>query len=472
MDHTSAGPEPAAAAAGAFTSGGAVPWVLALCALLPALGTSIANVALPHFAQAFAAPFQQVQWVVLAYLLANTTLVVGAGRLGDLLGRRRLLLLGLAVFTAASALCGVAPSLALLVAARALQGLGAAVLMALSMAMVRDAVPKSQAGRAMGLLGTASALGTALGPTLGGVLLAGLGWPALFLAKVPLGLLALGLAWRYLPHDRRAAGADGGRFDGRGTVLLALALSACALAMTARDGAFGAFNLLLALGAAAGLALFMAAQARTASPLVRLAYLRDPVLRVGFATSLLVSTVVMATMVVGPFYLGQALGLDAARVGLALAGGPVVAALAGVPAGRLVDRHGARRMAVAALAGMAAGCGALCLVPTGWGVAGYVLPIAVVTAHYALFQAANNTAVMADVAPDQRGVVAGLLNLARNLGLVTGTALMGSVFSLASAAVSLQAASPQALAHGMRCTFALAAALLVAALGAVLARKA
>ena len=468
MDQASTGHERATAAAGASTSTGAVPWVLALCALLPALGTSIANVALPHFTEAFGAPFQHVQWVVLAYLLANTTLVVGAGRLGDLLGRRRLLLAGLVVFTAASALCGAAPSLALLVVARAVQGVGAAMLMALSMAMVRDAVPRSQAGRAMGLLGTASALGTALGPTLGGVLLAGLGWPAVFLVKVPLGLLALGLAWRYLPRGRSAAGAAAPGFDGRGTLLLALTLSAYTLAITMRGGAFNAFNLALALGAAAGLALFLWSQARTASPLVRLARLRDPVLGAGFAMSLLVSTVMMATQVVGPFYLGYALGLDAARMGLALASGPMVAALAGVPAGRLVDRHGSQRMTAAALAGMAAGCLALCLLSTGWGVAGYVLPVAVVTAHYALFQAANNTAVMAGVDPDQRGVVSGLLNLARNLGLVTGAALMGSVFAQAAGGVSLAVAGPQVLAHGTHCTFALAVVLLVAALGIAL----
>ncbi|MBP6651804.1 MAG: MFS transporter, partial [Xylophilus sp.] len=109
--------------------------------LLSSLGTSIANVGLPTLARAFNAPFQQVQWVVLAYLLATTTLVVSAGRLGDMVGRRRLLLAGIALFTLASVLCGMAPTLGLLIAARALQGLGAAVMMALTMALVAQAVP-------------------------------------------------------------------------------------------------------------------------------------------------------------------------------------------------------------------------------------------------------------------------------------------------------------------------------------------
>ena len=162
---------------------------LSLSLLLSSLGTSIANVGLPTLAQAFGAIFAQVQWVVLAYLLAITTLIVSVGRLGDLLGRRRLLLGGIALFTFASALCGLAPTLPWLIAARALQGLGAAVMMALTMALVGELVPKARTGSAMGLLGTMSAVGTALGPSLGGVLIATLGWRALFLVNLPLGCL-------------------------------------------------------------------------------------------------------------------------------------------------------------------------------------------------------------------------------------------------------------------------------------------
>ncbi|MGH8412741.1 MAG: MFS transporter, partial [Pseudomonas sp.] len=162
---------------------------LSLSMLLASLGTSIANVGLPSLVQAFDASFQAAQWVVLAYLLAITAVIVSVGRLGDLMGRSRLLLAGLLLFTVASALCGMAPSLGLLIAARALQGLGAAVMMAMTMALVGGTVTKKRTGRAMGLLGTMSAMGTALGPSLGGVLIAGFGWRALFFITVPLGVL-------------------------------------------------------------------------------------------------------------------------------------------------------------------------------------------------------------------------------------------------------------------------------------------
>src|SRR3712207_121336 len=202
---------------------------LALPMLLSSLGTSSANVALPTLTQAFSVSFQAAQWIVLAYLLATTTLIVSVGRLGDIIGRRRLLLTGLVLFAVASLLCGVAPVLWLLIAARAAQGLGAAIMMALSLAFVGETVPKDKTGSAMGLLGTMSAIGTALGPSLGGVLIAGLSWRAIFLVNVPLALTALLLAQRYLPADSRGARTETPQFDMPGTLLLALILGAYAL---------------------------------------------------------------------------------------------------------------------------------------------------------------------------------------------------------------------------------------------------
>lgn len=452
-----------------------VGWALASLALpmlLSSLGTSIANVALPTLATSFRAPFHAVQWVVLAYLVATTTLVVGAGRLGDVTGRRRLLSAGILVFTLASALCGLAPTLGMLVAARALQGVGAATMLALTLAFVGETVPRERTGAAMGLLGTMSAVGTALGPSLGGLLIAGLGWRAIFLVTLPLGAAALVMARRYLPADRRAAKAGRPRFDLAGTVVLALTLASYALAMTVGRGGLGARSAALLTGAALGVALFVRVEARAKAPLVRVAAFQDPALGAGFAMSALVSTVMMATMVVGPFYLARALGLDAGSVGLVLSAGPLVAAMTGVPAGRAVDRFGAQRTTLAGLLGIVAGAVGLSMMPAAAGVVGYVIPIVVITAHYALFQTANNTAVLADVDAGERGVVSGLLNLSRNLGLITGASVMGSVFAKASGAADVAAADPAALAAGMRATFVVAAVLVVIALAVARASRA
>lgn len=439
--------------------------------LLSSLGTSIANVGLPTLAQAFSASFQEVQWIVLAYLLAITTLIVSVGRLGDIVGRRRLLLAGISLFTAASVLCGLAPTLWLLIAARAAQGLGAAVMMALTMAFVGETVPKARTGRAMGLLGTMSAIGTALGPSLGGALLSGPGWRAIFLVNAPLGVLAFLLARRHLPVDRREPRTGRAGFDPVGTSLLALTLAAYALAMTLGHGGFGSLNVVLLLTAALGVGLFVRAEARAASPLIRPAMFRDPVLSSSLAMSALVSTVMMATLVVGPFHLARTLGLDEARVGLVLSVGPLVAALSGVPAGRVADRFGAPRMTVAGLIGMAAGSFLLSLAPATLGVLGYIAPIVVVTAGYAVFQTANNTVVMTGIRPDQRGVTSGMLNLSRNLGLITGTSVMGAVFAFASATKDVTTARSDAVATGTHVTFAVAGVLIVVALAIAIAGR-
>ena len=432
--------------------------------LLSSLGTSIANVALPTLAQAFTASFQEVQWVVLAYLLAITTLVVSVGRLGDVTGRRRLLLAGFFLFTMASVLCGVAPTLWLLVFARAAQGLGAAIMMALTMAFVGETVPQEKTGSAMGLLGTMSAIGTALGPSLGGILIAELGWQAVFLVNLPLGIVTLLLAYRYLPADRRMPKADRAGFDNVGTLLLALTLAAYALAMTIGRGSFGPLNIALLLAAIFGLGLFVLAERTTASPLIRLAVFRDPVLSASLAMSVLVATVMMATLVVGPFYLSGALGLDTALVELVVSVGPLVVALTGVPAGRITDRFGAERMTVVGLIGIGVGSFFLSTLPTTFGIPGYIAPLVVITAGYALFQTANNTDVMTDIPRGQRGVISGMLNLSRNLGLITGASVMGAVFAHASGAIDITTARPEVVAIGMRITFAIAALLIVGAL--------
>ncbi len=454
------------------TSGNANPtasarWALAglsLSALLPALGTSIANVGLPAMAEAFKASFQQVQWIVLAYLLAITTLIVSVGRLGDIVGRRRLLLAGIVLFTAASALSGLAPTLWLLIAARAAQGLGAAVMMALAMALVSEMVPKAKIGSAMGLLGTMSAIGTALGPSLGGLLIAGLGWRAIFLISAPLGMVSFVLANRHLPPDRQMRKADRAAFDTAGTLLLALTLTAYALAMTVGGGSFGAANLVLLLAAGVGGGLFIRAQARAIAPLVPISMFRDPAMGASLAANALVSTVMMATLVVGPFYLSLGLGLNPALVGMVMSVGPVTSAMSGVLAGRSVDRLGPSFAVNVGLILMAIGTFALAFVPAMLGTAGYVSAILVLTAGYQLFQAGNNTAVMQNVSTDRRGVVSGLLNLSRNLRLITGASLMGAVFAFGSGGIDPSAAATQAVASGMRLTFLVAGMLILVGL--------
>jgi MFS family permease len=267
---------------------------------------------------------------------------------------------------------------------------------------------------------------------------------------LPAAVLAFVLA-RRLPRDAPARAAA--RFDLTGLLLLVAGLLAFALACTGAGPAMR--GALLAASTLSGI-LFMRAQVSTPAPLVPPALLRDPVLAPGFAMTALM----MATMLVGPFYLGRALRLPAGAVGMVLAVGPLVAALAGVPAGRIVDRHGARTAGTAGLAAMTLGSCLLALLPVRAGVVGWIVALVVLTAGYALFQAANNTAVMDAAGDARRGVVAGLANLARQLGLIAGSALLGAVFAPGARGTA------QDVAAAMHATFAVAALLPLLALGA------
>jgi MFS family permease len=313
----------------------------------------------------------------------------------------------------------------------------------------------------MGLLGTMSAIGTAMGPTLGGVLISMAGWRAIFVVTALGGAVAFWLARRFLPADRMRPETPGGGLDVVGTVFLAMTLGAYALAMTIGRGHFGSANVTLLGAAALGVMVFILVQMTVASPLIRLALFKAPAFSAAIASSALVSTVVMATLVVGPFYLSRTLGLDAGLIGFVLSVGPFCAALTGVSAGRLADRLGAQRMTRAGLVGIATGTILLSVLPATLGILGYVLPLIVMTVGYALFQTANNTAVMADIDADQRGIVSGLLNLSRNLGLITGASAMGAVFA---AAADITTAPADAVARGMRVTFAVATILIAGAL--------
>lgn len=379
---------------------------LALSMLLASLGTSIANIALPELAAAFTAPFAQVQTVVVAYLAALTLSVVSAGRLADRYGAKNILVAGLALFASASLLCALAPNLWLLIAARALQGVGAAFLMTLAMTLMRQTASAARIGRAMGLLGTVSALGTALGPTLGGLLIPLAGWRAVFWVLVPLAALALILAVSLLPNG---------------------------------------------------------SQRKSAQP-SRLWSVMNRELLPNLLINLLVAAVMMTTLVVGPFYLGAGLGLTATQVGLVMSVGPLISIVSGVPSGHLVDAWGSRRVLVMGLLLLAAGSGLLALLPNAIGIAGYVLAIIVLTPGYQLFQAANNTAALAQTPSQQQGTVSGLLGLSRNLGLIVGASAMGAVFAAAVGTDAFALAPASTIAAGMRQTFLLAGVLMLAAL--------
>jgi MFS family permease len=325
----------------------------------------------------------------------------------------------------------------------------------------------------MGLLATMSAVGTASGTPLGGLLTTMFGWRSVFLVNLPLGIVALVLVFMFVPSARATPMASGARFDLVGTILLAGTLTAYALAMTVGDAAAGQAGMWLLAAAVAGTAVFVFSQARVPWPLIRLTAFRDPDLGAGLFNNIVIMMAATMSSLVGPFYLSGAIGLNAALVGLVMAIGPVTAVLGSVAMGRVVDRFGTSRIVFAGLVLAAAGLLVVTILPAGYGLAGFIVGLAVFSLGYIAFVVANNTAIMSGAGPGDRGVVSGMLNLARNLGSITAAAALGALFARASGTADVALAAPAALIRGTRVTFAASAAIIAVsiAITAVLAYR-
>ncbi|MFI5430158.1 MFS transporter [Aeromicrobium sp. UC242_57] len=432
--------------------------VLILSVLSASVGTSAANVALPVLASAFGGSFADAQWVALAYLIAMTATSGAAGFLGDRMGRPRALLLGTVVFATASVAAAVAPSLSVLVLARAVQGAGAAVMMALPLAIGRDIASAGRTGSMMGLLGTIGAVGTASGPAAGGLLISWAGWQPIFWVMAGLGALTAALASTFA---LTGSSPTPSRLDLPGVLLLTSGVATYAVALTLDVSLWTTGALLV--GATVILSAFFAVEQRSTAPMLPPSLLRGSALGVGGLLNFIVGTVMMSTLVVGPFFLGGALGLSSGQIGLVMAAGPVASACTGFIAGRIVDTLGPARMTSVGLALMTAGAGALALLPGWLGVAGYMAGTVLLAPGYQLFLAANNTAVLGSIDPSRRGVASGTLNLARNIGMVTGASAMGLIYTTAAGTADVTTASKDALETGLLVTYLFAAAALVAA---------
>lgn len=430
---------------------------------MSALDGSIVNIALPVIAKSTGAPVSTVEWVVLAYLITVSASVFVFGHLADLYGKRRIYLLGLAVFVSGSLFCGLAGRVGLLIGARALQAVGAAMLFALSPAILVGAFPPAERGRALGMQATMTYLGLVAGPGLGGLLLDAWGWPAIFFVNVPVGLATMWAAGRVLNSDRPAAGQ---LFDPAGAGSLALALAALLLALS-KGGEWGWRHpaiIGLAVVAACSAVAFVTVERRAAHPAIDLGLFRDR----RFAASVLASYLCyLSSASVGflmPFLLVAGVGCSAAHAGLVMMSVPAAMLLLTGPSGALSDRIGVRALATAGLTVMSLGIllsGTLGLDDSSVKRAAFLALTGVGTG---LFTAPNNSAIMGAVPPARQGVAGAILSATRTVGFASGVALAGIVY-LASLQASGQGHAPEAVAQAVRVGLRLTAG--VALLGAL-----
>jgi EmrB/QacA subfamily drug resistance transporter len=399
-------------------------------AFMGQLDASIVTMALPTLQHVFHADVAEVTWVGLSYLLVLVATVTAVGRLADMVGRKLLYIYGFAVFILGSVLCGLAPGLGALAGFRAFQAVGAAMLQANSVAIIYLAVPPSSLGRSIGIQGTAQALGLALGPAVGGLLLAAGGWRLLFFVNVPAGLVGMAAGLLFIPRSRHLVGRV--PFDWTGLGLFFPGVVGLMVAVTFGNRLGWISPAILGLLAAAILlgAGFVVRERKTADPMIDLTLFHQSAFSAGVISGLLSYLVMFGVLFVTPFYLERALHLGAGKAGLELTIMPLFLGLAAPLAGRLADRVGARPLTVSGMVIVAATLAALAVSRPGQAM--LLVALALVGVGLGLFTPPNNAAIMASAPKRQSGVASGVLNMTRGMGTALGLALTGLIYGLAA----------------------------------------
>lgn len=408
------------------------PRIAAVAAVLAAmvlvvLDAGIANVALPTIAQSLRVTPSMSVWVITAYQAALVMGLLPCAALGESLGYRRVFAGGVAVFTGASVLCALSPSLPWLVAARFLQGLGGAAVMSLGVALLRCVVPHRQLGAAIGWNALAVALSSAAGPTIGALILSAASWPWLFALNLPLGVVVL-LATRALP----ALTGTARRLDLSSVALNAGAFASLVIGAELLIEAPALAAVLLA-AAALGLAALVRREMPKVAPLIPLDLLRSGSLRISVIASMCCFAGTTLGMMALPFYLQHTLGLDALTTGLYITPWPLTVAIAAPFAGRLADRMPTAWLCAAGGAVLAVGLAAASLSPLQGRPQPLILFAVLCGLGFGLFQVPNNRNMFLSAPAERSGAAGGMQGTARLVGQTAGGIIMSLLFTVASA---------------------------------------
>ena len=398
---------------------------VAMGIFLATIDGSIVNIALPTLVRELDTNFATVQWVVLSYLLALSTLLPGMGRLGDMIGKKPIYAAGFVVFTIGSVLCGLSPNIYWLIGFRVIQAVGGAMVFALGIAIVTEAFPPQERGRALGLAGTVVSVGIVMGPTLGGVIIDALSWHWIFLVNLPVGIIGTAMVLRFVPDFKPLPGQ---KFDYWGAVTLFVSLLALLVALTWGQGlGFTDGRILLLFGVwLLFLTLFLIIEWHAEQPMIELSLFRNNLFSFGLITGFITFVAIAGSIILIPFYLENVLGYSTQQTGLLLAVVPIVLGVVAPISGTLSDRFGTRPITVIGLVLLIIGYWAMSTLTAETTALGYILRLMPIGLGMGVFQSPNNSAIMGSVARQRLGIASGLLSVTRSLGQTTGIAVLGA----------------------------------------------
>ena len=441
------------------------PWlvllVVSLGFFMTLLDLTIVNIAIPNMITKLHASLDDVLWVINAYALVLAVLVITAGRLGDLIGPRTLFAVGVAVFTLASAVCGLSPSPGWLIGFRAVQGLGAAMLMPQTLTIITNTFPPERRGAAFGVWGAVAGVATIAGPTLGGLLVTAFDWRYIFFVNLPIGVIVLALTFVIIPDVRLGRRH---RIDIPGVLLASAALLAICYGLVEGQKyswgtitSFISIPLILGVGVVL-LAVFLGYQKLTQSrePLVPFAVFRDRNFSVMNWVSGVLAIGMMGIFLPFTIYLQSDLGFSALKAGLAMAPASLISMFVAPVAGQMTDKIGGKYILMSGLILFGGGMGWLALIATptsSW--QSFLAPLIVAGLGMGCVFAPLVTTAMRNIQPQMAGAASGVLNTVRQVGLVIGTAAVGALLQnrLVSTITSQALTRSAALPPGVRSRF-------------------
>lgn len=408
-------------------------WVLitlGIGSFMGSLNTGIVNIMLPVIRQSFGADLSSIEWVLMAYLLTLCILLLSFGRLGDILGYKRVYIAGLLTFIIGSGLCGISPNETFLIAARVGQAIGAAMVISNASAILTSQFPAEQRGQLLGIQLTAGYLGLLVGPALGGYLTDLLGWRSVFFLNLPIGLVAAAMSFWIIPSHRPAGARES--FDLVGAGAMTIGMGALLLGISKGQALGWTSPLILGMIALSAISLvfFLRFERSLSYAMLDLGLFRSRLFKAATASAFLNYLCVFSASFLLPFYLMQGRSFTPSFAGLLITAQPLAMAMVAPISGYLSDRMGSRLLSTSGSVIILITLFALRNLGPESNVLEIVVPLFCLGIGSGLFVSPNTSAIMGSAPPNRQGVASGIVATARSLGMVFGVAIGGAVLSL------------------------------------------
>lgn len=445
--------------------------VIVTSTFMTTLDSSIVNVALPVMSQKLGVTTSDIQFVATIYLIVISAIILLFGKLGDMLGKTKVFTFGVIVFTAGSLLCGLSQSFEFLIFSRIVQAIGASAAMGINQGIITEVFPKSERGKALGLLGTVVALGSLVGPGLGGIIVGSIGWEYIFYINLPIGIADAILCFIILPKEKAQKKE---KVDIVGTLLFITSIVPLFIALneSVKYGFDNIYIILMLAVAAVSFVAFILVERKIKNPLLDLSIFSDKLFSLSIFCGFIGFVAIFCNNIIMPFYLQNARGFSPQLAGLILMAYPLMMAFIAPLSGHLSDKIGSELLTFIGLSVVSAGMIMLSFLNLSSPIAVTVILIALTATGMALFQPPNNSLIMSTVKKSELGIAGSINALVRNIGMICGISLATSLlYSVMSANLGRRVTDfvegrADVFINGMRAVYLVAAAVIM--LGAVL----